>query len=208
MERLATRTYNTNWPQAGLHEYLLVAQPDRAITEKIQLEKDSLTSMYAGKATPKRDSYIKIASFMAREAMEETIIRYTQRVCSQQASFKVELNNYSGFPPHSIYLRVQNPQPFRALVSELKVVSNYVSSCDCPRVNLVTNPHLTIAGKLPETSYLQAMMEYSQRSFYETFMVNELVLLRRSSAYDECKKLHVFHLQPEGFKPYPNELFN
>ncbi|MGI8638200.1 MAG: 2'-5' RNA ligase family protein [Segetibacter sp.] len=89
----------------------------------------------------------------------------------------------SGFPAHEIYLRVQNPTPFRQLVKELKVVSNYVSSCSCPPVKLIGNPHLSIARRLSETVYLKAIMDYSQKTFHETFMVNELVLLRRGSQY-------------------------
>jgi 2'-5' RNA ligase len=140
--------------------------------------------------------------------MEETIIRYTQRVCSQQPSFEVELNNYSGFPPHTIYLRVQNPEPFKQLAKELKVVSNYINSCSCPPASLKTNPHLPIAGKLPESIYTKALTEYSKKSFHETFMVKELILLRRSHPYDTSKTIHVFHLQPAGYRPFTNTLFN
>jgi 2'-5' RNA ligase len=106
------------------------------------------------------------------------------------------LNNYSGFPPHKIYLRVQNQQPFRQLAKELKAVSNYIDSCSCPPAKLVTNPHVTIAQRLPETVYLKALLDYGQKTFHETFMVNELVLLRRTSPYDACKCINIFPLQP------------
>jgi 2'-5' RNA ligase len=140
--------------------------------------------------------------------MEDTLIRYTQRVCSEQASFNVELNNYSGFPPHTIYLRVQNPEPFKHLSKELKVISNYIDSCSCPPVKFISNPHLTIARGIPSSIFNEVLIEYSQKTFYESFMVNELVLLRRSSQYDSCKTVQVLHLQPPGYKPFTNALFN
>ncbi|MFN3930073.1 MAG: type VII toxin-antitoxin system MntA family adenylyltransferase antitoxin, partial [Thermoflexus sp.] len=56
---------------------------------------------------------IRVSDFM-----EETIIRYMHRICSRQHVFEVALNNYSGYPPHSIYLRVQDHHPFRQLVSQ------------------------------------------------------------------------------------------
>jgi 2'-5' RNA ligase len=208
MERLVTQTPITNWSQVGLQEYLLVAHPDAEVNEKVLAEKKSFTSTYLQKITSKTKPHITIASFLAREAMEDTILRYTQRICSQQPSFNVELNNFSGFPPHTIFLRVQNPQPFKELVKELKVVSNYVKSCSCPPVTLISNPHLSIARRLPETMYLKAMMDYSQRTFHETFMVSELVLLRRNHQYDACKPIHVFRLQPPGYKAFENTLFN
>lgn len=208
MERLVTQTQIPHWSQLGLKEYLLVAHPDAAVNGKIKEEKKNFTSEYHQKIAESTQPHITLANFLARETMEETIIRYTQRVSSQQASFMVELNNYSGFPPHTIYLRVQNPQPFKELTKELKVISNYVKSCSCPPVTLITNPHISIARKLPETMYLKAMMDYSQKTFHETFMVNELVLLRRSHQYDACKPVYVFRLQPPGYKPFENTLFN
>lgn len=198
MEQIAKYLHQT---QLGLYEYLLVAYPDAAVNEKVMAETEFFTAEYQQKIAAKTKPHINIANFMAREAMEETILRYTQRICSQQRSFEVSLNNYSGFPPHTIYLRIQNQQPFRQLAKELKVVSNYISSCSCPSVKLITNPHLSIAHRLPETIYLRAMMDYSQKTFHETFMVNELVLLRRNNEYDSCKPIHVFRLQPphDGF---------
>ena len=205
MEQTTKYLYQT---QTGLYEYLLVTHPDVAVNEKVMAEKQFFAAEYQQKVAAITKPHITIANFMAREAMEETILRYTQRICSQQQSFEVAINNYSGFPPHSIYLRVQNPQPFRQLVKELTVVSNYVSSCSCPPVKLITNPHLSIARHLPETVYLRAIMDYSQKTFHETFMVNELVLLRRSRQYDTCKPVHVFRLQPPSDNLLGNLLFN
>ncbi|MDQ6812173.1 MAG: 2'-5' RNA ligase family protein [Bacteroidota bacterium] len=194
--------------QFGLYEYLLVAHPDAAVNKKVMMEKELFVAEYGQKMAAKTKPHITIANFLAHDAMEETILRYTQRVCSQLYSFEVVLNNYSGFPPHTIFLRVQNPQPFKQFAKELKVVSNYVSSCSCPPLTLITNPHLIIASRLPETVYLKAMMDYSQKSFHETFMVTELVLLRRDHQYDTCKAIHVFRLQPPSNNLFNNLLFN
>jgi 2'-5' RNA ligase len=166
-------------------------------------EKEAFTEEYQHKTAVKTKPHITVANFLAHEAMEETIIRYTHRICTQHQQFDVSLNNYSGFPMHTIYLRVQDKTSFKQLTKELKVVDDYVSLCSCPPVQLIKNPHLTIARNLPETIYLKAMMDYSQKTFHETFTVNELVLLRRSNQYDSCKKINVFHL-----KPSPNNLFN
>ena len=208
MERLVTRTQAADWSEIGLQEYLLVAHPDELVNTKVLAEKESFYNEYKQKVAVKTKPYITIANFLAREAMEETILRYMQRTLMQQPGFEVALNNYSGFPPHAIYLRVQNQQPFKHLAKELKVVGDYVASCCCPAVRLITNPHVSIARGLPETLYLKAMMDYSQKTFHETFMVDELVLLRRNNQYDACKTVQVFRLQPPGYKPYQNTLFN
>ncbi len=200
---LVQETLKATWNRPGFYEYLLVAHPCGDVNNKVIAEKQAFYEGFGVKTAIKTVPHITIANFLAREAMEETIIRYVQRICNQQPAFEVMLNNYSGFAPHTIYVRVQNPQPFRQLARELKAVTDYVYSCACPPVKLITNPHITIARSLPEDVYFKALMWYSQKTFHETFTVNELVLLRRRNQSDSCKTINVFHL-----KPSQNSLFN
>jgi 2'-5' RNA ligase len=203
METTTATKSSKGWAQFGLFEYLLVAHPDAAVNNKIREEKAYFSQEYQQAIASKTQPHITIANFLAKEEMEETISRYIQRICNHQQSFDVMLNNYSGFPPHTIYLRIQNQQPFRQLAKQLKAVSNYIDSCSCPPAKLITNPHVTIVRRLPETVYLKALMDYGQKTFHETFMVNELRLLRRTHEFDVCKCINVFRLQPSG-----NSLFN
>ena len=140
---------------------------------------------------------------MARAEMEETLIRWIQRVSSQLKSFPVALNNYSGFHEDSIYLRVQDHQPFKQLATQLKVIDSYVRSNGCPAVTLINRPHLSIARRLPQDVYEKALIDYSQKTFCESFMVHELVLLRRAHQFDTCKVINIFRLLPAE-----NNLFN
>lgn len=63
-------------------------------------------------------------------------------------------------------------------------------------MKLCSNPQLNIASKVPEEIYTKAMLTYAQRTFHETFAVNELVLLRTRNTYDQPKLVNVFRLQP------------
>jgi 2'-5' RNA ligase len=198
-----TKSLHQDWTKLGLYEYLLVAHPDASVNNKIIDEKQNFYNNYKHKTAVSTKPHITVAGFLAKEAMEETIMRYVQRICAQQQSFDVMLNNYSGYPPHTIYVRVQNPQPFRQLATQLKAVSNYIDSCSCPPANLITNPHITIARNLNENVYLKALMEFGQKTFHAIFTVNELMLLRRAHQFDACKTINVFGLQPPG-----NTLFN
>lgn len=200
---IVQKSLPATWNQPDLYEYLLVVHPNEHVYNKIMTEKQAFYEQFKEKRAIKTKPHITIANFLAREAMEETIIRYVQRICNQQPAFDVMLNNYSGFPPHTIYIRVQNQLPFRLLAKELKAVRDYVHSCSCPPVKLITNPHVSIARSLPEDVYFKALMQYSQKTFHETFTVNELVLLRRSNQLDSCKSINVFYL-----KPSQNNLFN
>ncbi|MEP6951233.1 MAG: 2'-5' RNA ligase family protein [Ginsengibacter sp.] len=179
-------------------EYLLVAHPDTEVHEKIMAEKQAFYTEYKEEVAIKTQPYITVANFLASEAMEDTIIRWMQRVLIKQQSFNVTLNNYSGFPPHTIYLRVQNAEPFKKLAKELKVVNTYVNSCSYPPMKLISSPHVSIARRLPEEIYFKALTQYAHKSFHESFVVNELILLRRKHQYDTCKKINVFALHSRG----------
>ena len=187
----------------GMHEYLLVVHPDDEVYNKVTAEKQNFYDQYRQKISVKTKPHITVANFTAREEMEETLIRWIQRISSQQKSFPVALNNYSGFPPHTIYLRVQDHQPFKQLATQLKVIDSYVRSNGCPAVTLINRPHLSIARRLPQDVYEKALIDYSQKTFCESFMVHELVLLRRAHQFDPCKVINIFRLLPAE-----NNLFN
>ena len=89
-----------------LWEYLLVACPDAEADEKIQMEKNFFHALYDHERVIKAKPQMVIASFLMKEAMEEIVIKWIQNICRLHAGFDVVLNNFSGFPPHTIYIRV------------------------------------------------------------------------------------------------------
>ncbi len=180
----------------GCYEYLLVINPGKEVNEKLAAEKQIFYDDYKEKSAIDTKPHITVASFLAKEGMENTIIRWMQRICSKQQSFAVILNNYGGFPPDTIYLRIQNEAPFRRLAKELSVVNAYINSRSCPPMLLTPKPHVSIADNLSEEIFFKALTQYAHKSFHESFLVNELLLLKRKDEYDVCKPVIVFALQP------------
>lgn len=177
-------------------EYQLVIHPDVEVYSKVLAESECFRKLYTSKPDQPAPPYISLAKFIARESMEETLIRWIQRACSGQKSFNVTLNNYSGIPPHTIYLRVQDHMPFNLLAQKLSVIGDYIQSNNCPPVKWNNRPCLSLSGPLQEDVYERAMREYSQRSFCESFVANELVLLRKSSV-TAWKIVNIFGLIPQ-----------
>ena len=182
-----------------LWEYLLVAQPDEEVNEKLWREKEFFRNYYDSATIA--TSHITIASFLSKELMEETLARWIQNICNLHTSFNVTLNNFSGFPPHIIYARVLDPQPFKKLAAALKIIDGFIQSNDCPPLRLVTKPHVTIAEALPEHIYNTAVKEYAQRSFHASFKVEKLLLFRRDASM-QCRLINTFIL------PQPSLLFD
>ncbi|HEY4062570.1 MAG TPA: 2'-5' RNA ligase family protein [Puia sp.] len=182
-------------------EYLLVIYPYGDIHDQLLEEQQQFATEYGlgyGVKTSSRNKpHITVAAFQAGEVMEDTLIRWIQRICNRHRSFDITLNNYSGFPPHTIFLRVQDPKPFRELMQQLRAIDDYIRSSGCPPVNLVNRPYLSIAGGLTEQVYNKAMPDYSRKTFHGSFQVQELVLLKREHSFDSCKTVNIFRLLPD-----------
>jgi hypothetical protein len=186
----------------GLREYRLVIHPDDAVYNKVMAVKQRFTANYGVESAAKAFPCITVAAFYAGEGMEATLIRWIQRICSAQHGFDITLNNYSGFPEHTIYLRVQNRQPFRQLAIQLKAVHDYVRSSGNLPVHCPETPYLSIAADLPEQVYNKAMPVYSKKMFHASFRVHELVLLARDHPMASCKTVTVFRFLPATHPTY------
>ncbi len=176
------------------YTYLLVVHPPPAVQSLVMEEKRHFAGLYQDHGALKAPPHITVGSFLAREEMEDTLLRYLHRIAGTLEHFSVALNNFSGFPPHTVYARVQDHQPFRQLAAALAPVERYVRSNGCPPVKFSTHPHMAIARRLKPATYEQAMFTFSQRSFHADFTVQELVLLKRRTVFDTAKQVSVFRL--------------
>jgi len=177
-------------------EYLLVGHPSPGMFALIKQEKKLFTERYNQAIAYKTSPHITIANFLSIEGIETTFNRLLQNICRLTTCFPVTLDGYSGFPSHTIYLRVKNQLPFQQLAKQLKPVADIMRSSGCPPFKIINKAHLTIARGLPEDVYAKAMADYSQKTFHESFMLDELILLRLQYQFDACKTIQVFRLRP------------
>lgn len=201
MIRANAQYFNQERERLLIFEYQLVIIPPVDISEQIILEKTQFSNKYQEKNADKSKPYIALANFKANEAMEETIIRWMNRAISTQAQFSVSFNNYSGFPPHSIYIRVQQIQPLKQIIKALQPIDQYVKAANSNTnyMELITNPHLCIAQQLPTEVFEKAMADYSQKSFSGNFEVMQLALLRRKHAFENSKQISILPLSNKAF---------
>ena len=179
-----------------LSEYLLVAMPDEVVQQKIVEEKEMFCLQYDHIRPASGPSHLIIASFLAKEMMEETLIRWIQNVCRLQQGFTVRLNNYNGIPEGMIYLRVQDPKQIHQLANALRIIDGFLLSSECPPVSMINRPQLPIADGLPLAVYEKAIVEYAGKTFSESFKVEKLLLLKREAGYGAVEILNTFTLSP------------
>ncbi|MFL5810937.1 MAG: 2'-5' RNA ligase family protein [Flavisolibacter sp.] len=188
------RNNSVCYQHGALYEYALVVHPDAAVVEKIMDEKRLFHSHYAHTRVSKMKPHITIAHFLAKDIMEETLIRWIQNICHLQRGFQLSLNNFSGIPPDSIYVRVQEPSPLIHLANAMKMIDGFIQSNDCPPLQTISRPHLMIAANLPEHVYNNAIGDYAAKSFNATFTVDKLELLKMESGFDRCEVVNRFPL--------------
>lgn len=183
--------------QPALFQYHLVASPGREVYERVMEIKQSFSGKYNQPLAEKTKPHITVSNFVVMERMETTLIRWMQRAVAGQESFVVLLNNYSGFPGRAIFLRVQNPDPFRELAHRLKVITSYIREYNCPPPKFVNHPHMTIAKGLSPEVFEKALRDFARQEFAATFSVKELLLLRKKygNNYERYKEVAVLNLK-------------
>jgi len=179
-----------------ISDYVLVAFASKELTEKVKEEKVRFAGVYGSNSSLEVRPHIIVASYTAKERMEERLEKWIQNICSLQNSFTVTLNNYSGFPPHTIYLRVQETEPFIKLANALRILDGFMEMNDCPSIQLFSKPYMTVAGQLPGSIYEEAIKEYAGISFHESFRVDRLSLMK-CNAYTSYRLVNTFIL-PQG----------
>jgi len=178
-------------------EHLLVLNPSLEVIEKINKEKERFKSEYQDPAAKIGKPHITIATFLATEEMKPTLIRWIQNICRVHSRFPVLLRNFSGFVPHTIYLKVQNQEPFKRLGKNIKALDHFMRASECLPIKLTTTPHLTVARGMLEETYFKALPLYLQQPFQESFIAKELTLIKRATSTGRCETVHVFPLAPE-----------
>ncbi len=187
---------NDNCSPQGLSEYILIGNPGNDVSNKI-IEAQAHFIKAFGEGVSKKTPHMEVAHFFAGEGMEDTIIRWLQRIISVEAGFMVTLV-YSGSPTGAICMRVQDPTPFQQLSKKLQPVDEYIRASDCPPIKVIAHPHLCIADSLPADVYNKAIAAYAGKVFHTSFIMEELVLLRRRHPFGNCKTVQVFRLRPAG----------
>ena len=175
-----------------LGEYELYVSTDSLTHQKITAEKSYFNKTYLNKKEDKYSSDIFISSFQVKEGMEDTVVRWLEKICFLNKGFQIILNNYSCIPEQEIFIRIQNLSAIQQLVNQLKMVDSFITSANCPSPHFNYSPHVTIANKLNPSIYYLAIKEYGKKLFYASFDVKSLVLLKRSSIHLPFKIINRF----------------
>ncbi len=103
------------------------------------------------------------------------------------------MDDFGSLPSHTIYLKVQATNQIMDLIKELKQVQEYIKPNAQTKPHFITDHIISIAHKLLPWQYEKGWLEYSNTHFNASFMVNELILLKRN---EDSKGYRVFERFP------------
>jgi hypothetical protein len=181
------------WNGPQLIEYKLVLEPAAAIIQQLkeEINKDEPSIII-------KEMEIVLSCFHAKEEMEDTLVRWLQRICNLQGAFHITLNNFGGQPPHNIHLRIQDKEEIKKMINQLKMIDHFIQSNGCPPAILQASPQMDIIKNLPENLYNKILNEFSGRVFHETFLAEKIKLYKRNGVESPFQLAYAFSLPADA----------
>lgn len=180
---------------ADTGEYSILLRPDSLLEEKILAEAALLPEDCRLSAEEGSRPALELVSFRAREAMEETLIRWLHRIAGSQGNAELVLNNYSSLPPRTIYLRIMDPAPIRSWAAALSAIDPFIRSNGDGPLHFPARPMLPLCHRLPEGEEETFISLFSRRCFHEKFLVNRWHLVK-TDPLRGCREVAVLALHP------------
>jgi len=165
--------------QLTVNDYLLIVQPHEDLYNKIMQLKKSFAEKYDNPMAMYLKPHLTLLRFMQYDMQQQKIIQQLQHITETKAPFKIDLNGFGSFPTHTIYVNVETKNKLIELGKSLKAAQHLMKLDKDHKPHFITEPHISIARKLLPWQYEKAWLEYSNTPFAASFMVNDLVLLKR-----------------------------
>lgn len=127
---------------------------------------------------------IDLALFEAKELMEETMIRWMHRIISSQQQFQLELVQRVDPVTGQLQIAILDKAPFQQLARQLRVVSQYINSCDCAEMHFNIQPNISLLKKAVDPG------------FQGIYAIRDFHLLKKNHDFDTYQPVNVFALRP------------
>lgn len=204
---------STDWPSAftSLHgrgpggikdqdccQYQIAVWLPSELRRLLEAERDYAISQFGDGVLKDTAMPLLLASFEAREDMEDTLLRWLQRIAGQQESFTIQFNNYGSTPACSLYVRLQDPRRLRKLAESFRVLDNLIQSDEGGGLLLHYHPRIPMAVTLDPAQEMAVLLDFSGRSFSAAMQVEELVLLRTDRSTGKTVLVSRLALAPKG----------
>jgi 2'-5' RNA ligase len=130
----------------------------------------------------------------AFEKIEPKLLEKIQNLVLETAPFSVELQNFTSFPTHTIYVEVNSKAPFNEMVKELKKIK-WLMNIPGFEPQFIPEPHLIIAQALKQQKFNFMWRDCENINLQELFIADSLVLVKRTEQQQHYTTLRRMQLQ-------------
>lgn len=178
-------------PGLRINEYRLVIPLPEAIQEKVLGVRKTLHERYKVKLPFELKPSLTVLRCHGFDKGEARLMEKLQHAALQTAPFKVELEDYAGYPSHTIYINVLTKSPFNELCKELK---KYKWLMQVPQHEpfFINEPHLIVAQRLKPKEFTTLWQECEHRQFSGKFFADAMLLLKRSEVNEKYQVMRRF----------------
>ena len=178
----------TAWKE---YMYRLVICPEGEAAERIR-------QLNAGEPTTAQKPplpSITLVAFRGREAMEDTIIRWVQRVCRMHRRFHVSLDHPKPHPAGGWRMGVMDTTALYQLSEKLAVIDDYINTSRMGPVHREINYACRQEGEMIHANPTPKPQPESDKPF-ASFMAHSLVLTRQAYAGSATEVVNLFAFLP------------
>lgn len=143
---------------------------------------------------------IQVARFQANAAQAEQIMRWLGRVMRDTKAFSLWLNNFSGIPAHTLYMRVQETPQTEGFARQIARLNQYLKEYDLPTLQYQQKWRLPVMEQVSEAKYEKALNHLARIEFGMELPVTEVQLHAQ-----ECAQKQGTLMQRMMFAPLPDE---
>jgi 2'-5' RNA ligase len=187
---------NVAMPGYRINEYRLIIPLPEAIQNKVLAVRKTLHEKYGVKPAFEIKPSLTVLRCHAFEKGEARLLEKLQHIALTTNPFKVELQDYAGYPSHTIYINVATKAPFNDLCKELKK-AKWLMQVPQHDPYFINEPHLMIAQRLKPKEFTVLWNECEHRQFTGRFMADAMLLLKRTDtnkAYQAVRRMEFMSL--------------
>ncbi|RYD94400.1 MAG: hypothetical protein EOP50_09585, partial [Sphingobacteriales bacterium] len=167
-------------PGLRVHEYRLVIPLSEDLQERIVNLRERLYERHRVKQEVLHAPSLTLLQCHAFDKTEPRLLERLQQMAQGATPFKVELENFSAYPSHTIYIHVPTRSPFQELVKELKKMK-WLMNIPGQEPHFIPEPQLVLAQRLKPMQFIGMWMECEHSEFSGRFIADKLQLWRRSA---------------------------
>jgi 2'-5' RNA ligase len=161
-----------------VYDYELVFRPTENLRRRLDLVRKAMQQKAPTAFYNLGRNHLLLASFSQYAMMEEKMVQRLRRMAMSMPPFKMSLENFGAFAPHTIYFAFQPSPGFDRLQAMLRAEKHLMKVINQePRI--AGMPKIVVAQKLNISLFDLWWNSFERKKFHASMLVDSMLLLRR-----------------------------